>query len=246
MLSGAAAFASTAAIGCVGFDEGGGDDEEVLDDEPAPALAPRHDHIFFIEAKSFIRPIASDMIGSFGDPIADFSLGLLASATNAQFSEDPTTGAQAAAQFRVWAHVRLDVICTGSTPELTLLEPASDVGFEGPLEGELDPLHFRSTTFGTFAFQAAGRPHALAEPAFLAVHPRTNRTIWYSVKGHVVCDSDARASIVLDEVTNTRFPSLRIWSEHVERGQIGPETLIFDIAQGKFTELWSLPAPPAF
>jgi hypothetical protein len=240
----AASITTTTSTACVDFGEGGDLDEEVLDDEPVPAVVPAHDHIFFIEAKSFIRVITSDMVGSFGDAFEDFNLGLLAAATNAQFSEEPATGERTAAQFRVWAHVRLDVICTGTTPLLTLLEPSTDVGFEGPLQGELDPLQFRSTTSGAFAFQAAGRPNAIAEPAFLAVHPRVNRTIWYSVSGHVVCDDNAEASIVLDQVTNTNFPSLRIWSTHITRGQILPETLIVDRAQGQFTELWSLPTPP--
>lgn len=238
---------TTTSMACVDFDGGADlDDEEVLEEEPVPAVVPAHDHIFFIEAKSFIRVITDDMVGSFGDTFEDFNLGLLAAATNAQFSENPATGDRAAAQFRVWAHVRLDVICTGTTPAMALLEPSTDVGFEGPLQGELDTLQFRSTTAGAFSFQAAGRPNVVAEPAFLAVHPRVNRTIWYSVRGHVVCDENAEASIVLDQVTNTNFPSLRIWSTHITRGQILPETLILDRAQGQFTELWFLPAPPPF
>jgi hypothetical protein len=48
--------------------------------------------------------------------------------------------------------------------------------------------------------------------------------IWYSVRGHVACDSNAEASIVLDEITNTRFPSLRIWETHVTQGKSSPSS----------------------
>lgn len=231
---------STSLFGCA-LDEDGLEDEPDL--EEAEAAVPRA-HLFFLEAKSFIAPISSSMVGTLGDPITDAALSALAAATNAAFSENPTTGEHRAGQFRVWAHVELDVVCDGTRATVRLTDAQTDVGFEGPFKGELDPLS-ASVTGTFFSFQAGGRPHAAVEPTFQAVYPRTNRTIWYRVDGHVTCDASSEAFITLDSVTNTDFPSLRVFATRVSGGVILPEAQIFQWTQGKFTELWFLlPKPP--
>jgi hypothetical protein len=232
---------STSLSGCA-FDEDGLEDEPEIEEAEA-AVRPRA-HLFMVEAKSFIAPIASSMVGTLGDPITDAALNALAVATNASFSENPTTGAHSAGQFRVWAHVELDVICDGTRATMMLANPLTDVGFEGPLKGELDSIS-ASATGSSFSFQAAGRPHQFVEPTFQAVYPRTNRTIWYRVDGHVACDQNSEAFITVDSVTSTDFPSVRVFASRITGGVVLPEAQIFEWRQGKFTELWFLlPKPP--
>lgn len=217
---------------------------EDLAGEDAPAIAPRK-HQFFIDAKNFIREIPSSEIGSLGNPIVDAQLSLLAAATNAAYSELPTTGNRFASTYRVFAHVRLDVTCTGSAVNMVLSEPASDVGFEGPFQGALEPLQLQASASGKFVFRAAGRPNLIAEPVFQAIQLRSNRHIWYQVRGHVACTPQGFAQLFIDEVQNTAFPSLRVWAQHAEGLFTDPEAMLVDRVQGKFSSLWSLaPLPP--
>jgi hypothetical protein len=240
-------FTALTLTGCVeGAETEDTTDETEAVDEAEAALPPRRATTFIVESKSFIAPIPANMIGSFGNFFQDTALQAFAATTNAGFSENPTTGAKSAKQFRVWGHVELDVVCNGSTVQsIQLLNPATDVGFEGPLKGEIDPI--KSSAAGkSFSYQVSGRPNILAEPSFQAVHSRTNRTIWYRVNGHVSCDASAAAFLTIDSVPNTNFPSVRVFATRVSGGVIAPEGKVYEEIQGKFIELWSLPPVPAF
>jgi hypothetical protein len=236
---------SSSVFACMdGVDDAVIDEDQAFDD--AYALVPRRASTFIIESKSFIANIADSMVGSFGLPDVDENLFALAGATNLAFSENPLTGAQNKAQFRVWGHIELDVVCDGATViSNTLLFPKTDVGFEGFLKGELDAIQSRVS--GTaFSYQVSGRPNIVAEPAFQLVFPRTNRTIWYRVNGHVSCNANAEAFVTVDSVQNTAFPSVRVFATRVSGGVFAPEGKIFERMQGKFTELWRLAAVPRF
>jgi hypothetical protein len=223
------------------------DDEAALEDlDSAEAeAAVSRTHTFTVESKSYIAPISNAMVGSLG-PLIDPQLHLFAAATNFGFSENPTTGAKALEQYRIWGHVELKVTCVGTSATMSLRNPATDAGFEGPLKGEIDPI--QTSASGTaFSYQVGGRPHILTEPGFLAVFPRFNRTIWYRVNGHVACDAASQATLTIDSVVNTKFPSVRIWAKRTTVGGASvPEAQIFQRVQGKFTELWFLANKPAF
>ncbi len=207
---------------------------------------PRRSHLFVVRSKGFIAPISNDRIGSVGGTIADAALYAFAKATNLNFSENPTNGSSSSGQFRLWAQVFLDVTCDGSAASLKLTDPDTDAGYEGPLKAETDPLKTDFYPTGAFAYQAQGRPASAAEPAFQAVHARTNSTIWYKVQGRVICNDYGGATLHFDAVTTTKFPSFRLWVTQLSDGRDGKEALIVDRGQGNFSELWSLPAAPAF
>ena len=223
--------------------------------EPSPARCTaignprpggRQRHLFVIRTKGFIAPITNETLGSLGGTVADAALYTFSAATNASFSEDPQDGSSTTNQYRLWAQVYLDVQCVGSTTQMQLTDAASDAGYEGPLKAEVDPLQTDYTTGGRFAFQAQGRPNKYAEPPFQAIQRRSNNTIWYKVEGGVRCDGNGNASLDLSNVTTTKFPSFRLWSTQQSGGRSAGEKRLVDRAQGNFSELWSLPAAPAF
>lgn len=212
--------------------------------ETADAITPIRDHVFDINAKSYIAFIPSTEVGSFGNIFSDAALATLVAATNAAYSEDPLTGNPDAEQYRVFGSVRLKVRCTGTTVQMTLTGLSTAGGFEGPFRAEVLPLNARFTEDGTFGFLAQGKPNPAVEPAFQAIHARSNTIIWYSVSGHVTCDEAAQAGLFIDDVTSTNFPSVRVWATHASEGRTDAEALLASRAQGKFTGLWSLETPP--
>lgn len=223
--------------------------EEQTEDGPAALAggnAPRQSHLYVIRTKGFIAPITNETLGSLGGRLADAGLYAFSSVTNQQFSENPRDGSSSSGQYRLWAQVFLDIKCAGTTVTMQLTDPATDAGYEGPLRARFDPLKTDYTTDGKFAFQAQGRPHPAAEPPFQAIASRNNNTIWYKVQGHVTCDRNAEATLHLDGVTTTKFPSFRLWVTEYSGGREGAEQLVVDRPQGNFSELWSLPAPPPF
>jgi hypothetical protein len=230
--------------GCIDSGDELDDTADTATDESA-AIAPRR-HTFFLDAKSFIRNIPATQLGTLGSPARDFALEQLRGVTNSLFSELPANGDPGASTFRVYGHLQLGVTCTGSVINLTTQGAFSDVGFEGPLRGELLPFKSRTTTGGSFAFQAAGAPNILAEPPFQGILPRTNRHIWYRIDGHVTCDSAGAARLFIDKVTNTNFPSVRVWATHSEGTRFDREALLVERLQGTFSELWRLARVPAF
>jgi hypothetical protein len=220
-------------------------DEDVGDSNSAVTQAPRRRHLFVVRTKGFIAPITNATLGTLGGTIADAGMYALSSATNAQFSEDPPDGGRESGQYRLWAQVFLDVQCVGTNVTMKLTDADTDAGYEGPLKAEFDRLQTRSNEEGRFSYQAQGRPHPAAEPGFQLIKERQSNTIWYNVKGNVTCDADAEATLHLEKVTTTKFPSFRLWvTQHSGVGRTGAEKLIIDRKQGNFSELWSLPQPP--
>jgi hypothetical protein len=219
--------------------------EESDDSQAAVTQAPQKRHLFVVRTKGFIAPITNATLGSLGGSVADAALYAFSSATNAQFSENPRDGSKTSGDYRLWAQVFLDVKCVGNKVTMELTDADTDAGYEGPLKAGFDPLSTLSNAGGRFSYQARGRPHPAAEPAFQAIASRESNTIWYSVKGHVTCDAQAEATLHLDQVTTTKFPSFRLWvTQHSGFGRAGSEELIVDRKQGNFSELWSLPPPP--
>ena len=232
-----ACCATTSIVGCGAPGEDAGETDGALS-------APVRDHVFDVNAKSYIAFIPSNQIGSFGNIFSDAALATLVAATNTAYSEDPQTGNPDAEQYRVFGSVRLNVRCTGTTVQMTLSALSTDGGFEGPFRAEVVPLKVRSTVNGTFGFLARGKPNPAVEPAFQSIHARTNSDIWYAVSGHVTCDAAAQAGLFIDKVTSTNFPSVRVWATHASGGRTDAEALLASRAQGKFTGLWSLETPP--
>jgi hypothetical protein len=227
-------------VGCATSAE----EEESTGDAVTESNAPRRAHLFVIRTKGFIAPITN--VGDVGSVTGNIALKAFAVATNASFSEDPKDGyGPTDTGYRLWAELQLDVRCVGSTVTMTVEKAGTDAGYEGPLKAEFDPLRFATTRGGKFYYQARGRPHPAAKPAFDAVASRTNTTIWYEVSGNVTCDADADATLHLDQPVTTPFPSFRLWVTQHSGGREGAEALIVDRPQGAFSELWSLPDPPA-
>lgn len=237
---------SLAVAGCV---DGEGPDAADEDSQGANAEAgvPSRSHLFLIDAKSYIAPIPNNKIGSLStfDPVQDAKLKALAVATNVAYSENPKTGAHDAEQFRVWSHLTIDVTCIGSSIRTFLAGRQADVGLEGPFEGVLDQLQATVTDNGSFALLGAAEPNPVVEPTFQIIHPRSTSKIWYKVKGHVFCDQNAQAFVVLDGVTQSNFPSVRVWATRVSGGAIQPEELLYTYQQGLMTGLWALEPKPA-
>jgi len=206
----------------------------------------RQRHLFIIRTKGFIAPITNETLGDLGSRAANAALYTFSIATNANFSENPPNDSRDSGQYRLFAQVYLDVTCNGSSPSMQLTDPDTDAGYEGPLKAGVDTLQTDYFADGRFAFQAQGRPHPAAEPAFQAIKRRTNNTIWYKVGGSVTCDGYGNATLNLGNAITTKFPSFRLWVTQSSNGQLRGTDLVVDRPQGNFSELWFLPAPPAF
>jgi hypothetical protein len=219
------------------------EEEESTADAVTQVDAPRRAHLFVIRTKGFIARITD--VGDVGSVAGNIALQAFSIATNASFSEDPKDGhGPTDTGYRLWAELQLDVRCVGGTVTMTVDKSGTDAGYEGPLKAERDPLRVATTKGGKFYYQARGRPHPAAKPAFDAVASRTNTTIWYEVSGTVTCDENADATLHLDPPVTTPFPSFRLWVTQHSGGREGAEALIVDQPQGALSELWSLPDPP--
>ena len=99
---------------------------------------------------------------------------------------------------------------------------------------------------GSFGLVSSGHPNPFLEPAFQAFRPRARADIWNKLTAQITCGVDNRgmptASLALT-ATFTRFPSHKIWRR--APANAAAPLLLFNRAQGSFSNLWWLPAVPA-
>jgi outer membrane protein OmpA-like peptidoglycan-associated protein len=146
--------------------------------------------------------------------------------------------------YRLYSELTVRVSCAGGAiTAATLLRPGpdTDVGLECvPGVGCLTPPAMAITGLrgvGTPAgfdltWTGAGHPHTLAEPAFLAVCPRTSSLIWHRVAMRAVC-TPGGVGLTLT-LQGSSFPSHVLFVNGVP---------LIRTPQGVFSELWE--ADPA-
>jgi RHS repeat-associated protein len=194
---------------------------------------------FRIVAKSFIQPIGPvpGIPPGFSWNISQWTM--LWTATNLAFRENPWTDIRDGI-YRLYSKQNLHVCCSNSQITWARITPLrTDVGSEPPrpLLGliALQPppmLTARAIGVGpnniAVSWIGAGRPHALAEPAFQAVWPRTSKYIWHNVGCSVSCVGD-NAVLSLHSFNGSAFPTHRLWVNNVP---------IITLPQGQYRALW--------
>lgn len=85
-----------------------------------------------------------------------------------------------------------------------------------------------SLTSATVTWKTWGRPNLLAEPGMQWIAFRTSVNIWHEVKVKITCNKGKPVFRVLS-FRGSRYPSRRLWKNG---------TLIRDVPQGSFSDLW--------
>ena len=212
-------------------------------------------HMFKVQTKGFIAPVSA--IGTLpGVTGRNLRLKAFAKVTNLNFSENPPDGEKGSEQYRLWAQMELEAVCTnGTLSSFKIASKDTDAGFEPSskrlrriaMRAETDSLVAKADKNGHFYYQASGRPPLVAEPAFQSVARRASNTIWYTVEGQVSCkpNNDADINIPRDSVHVTSFPTTRLWVTKTSQNFEGyPAKLVHEFAQGDFADLWRLPEIP--
>lgn len=207
----------------------------------ALTLAPAEtkSETFKIEVKSFIMPVKFAGVHT-------IEAGILAAITDANFSENPQSGARSARDFRLWSSAELDVQCNGDRiKSARISEGQIDTGTEVfvleakgelALPAELYNLKSdNSTKIRRFRWEMKGRPHAATLAAFYVHDYRRCVWIWHRVEGELTCAA-GKPTVELS-LAGSRFPSHRVWVNG---------KLSFFQEQGPFEYLWSCsPTNPA-
>ncbi len=125
-------------------------------------------------------------------------------------------------------------------------------GNEGPpalgIKGVVNPIATRNNILanGSFGYVLSGRPNAVVEPAFQLFRARATTDIWNRVTGVISCGVDTRGlptATVNTTLLATLFPSHKLW---YRTPMAAPAPiLLFNMAQGAFSNLWFLPPVPA-
>jgi hypothetical protein len=204
-----------------------------------------------IAAKSFIKKIIVDEVIP-GQPLPATSsqrLGFdhlvggrvhaleFALATDALFSENPTTRFKETDDYRLWSELKLIVQCAGSTIRwLETPRPTVAFGREGPLDaaGKLaEPITVEATpslpdaSSVRIEYTVMGRPNLAALASFNAIKPRTCSWIWHRVSARIACVSSQLN--VFATIQGSNFPSHRLWTN---------EIVSTNIEQKSFDRLW--------
>jgi hypothetical protein len=195
-----------------------------------------------IVVKSYIAPIGWNAGAPYCgvlDPTTHAKLRTLALATDAAFSENPTTDAKDK-RYRLYSSRAFTVTCSGGrivgamstsldTDAGTECIPRTSACLQPPppiVSGVTAGLS--SPTKFQFSWTAKGRPHLAAEPGFQLICPRTSVYIWHTISGWIECaGGKPRVNIRL---VGSRFPTHRAFVN----GVIWRPT----IPQGPFSNLW--------
>lgn len=162
-----------------------------------------------------------------------FLLEMLATATDAQFNENPANGSRDR-HYRLFSSCQFTVVWEGARILAAVPSPlVTDIGMEGPLQPP--PLVASPVTVSptggsvvTFSWTGKGRPHLLAEPAFQNVQLRTSVFIWHIVEGQI--DVSSGAPVTTLRIRGSQFPSHRAF--------VNGAPLLPDLPQGPFSKLW--------
>ena len=193
-----------------------------------------------VTAKSFIALIDNNVgtMTGIGDmwPVGPMVprqtlLNALAAATDAAFNEDPRNTARDK-RYRLFTRCSFNIIFQDQKILSVSTLMQSDGGKEGPLQPP--PLIVTPVTlspngesFVTFSWEAKGRPHKAAEPAFDAIKHRTSVFIWHRIEGKI--DVSSGTAVTTVSIDGSQFPSHRVFVGH---------DIVSTVHQGPFTNLW--------
>jgi outer membrane protein OmpA-like peptidoglycan-associated protein len=207
-------------------------------------------------AKSFINiigskigplPCAPGLISStvVGTPSATVlkigELKALAAITDLSYHENPTTDRQDGI-YRLFSELSLEIksqsgtllsVNSGSgiiTDVGKECDPGKNVCLVPPSASTVPPLAIRRTGPSTanFFWRIKSRPNRIAEQAFQVICERDAKFIWHFVSGSIDC-SKTSPIIKIHGFQGSQFPSHRLFLNG---------TLIKNIPQGNFTNLW--------
>lgn len=157
--------------------------------------------------------------------------------------EDPSSGAKADANYRLWSEIKADVECSANKITKWSFQPlAHDTGKEFVFlqtSGEISPALSASPSLSgmatvdkvTFKYRMRGQPHAEGNKAMSTAKPRTCTYIWHAVEGSLTC-SNGQPQLTAS-IRASGFPSHRLWVNG-KRAQ--------EIPQGPFKALWACDA----
>jgi hypothetical protein len=234
---------------------------EALDEQVAPPVPPAPPALTFsarYDSKLFIAgvPNCGSLPVGLLQPWKNAAYLAFCKATAATFNENPLTGALAnPLDARIHGSAEAEWRCRVGNP--APIGPASAVAlaaFGGPEPGGLmavaNQVGVRDQLLvnGSYGFVFSGHPDPLAEPIPQAIQPRLRSDVWNHLTASVTCGADGRGlpkATVNYGFTTTLFPSHRVWRITPKMGPRNTEALLFNIAQGALSNLWSLPAIPA-
>lgn len=125
-------------------------------------------------------------------------------------------------------------------------------GPEGPralgIFGVVNPTATRDQIAqnGTMGSVLSGFPHPIVETGFQVQAIRLRRDIFQHLTGAILCATSAQGvplSSIKLTMAHSAFPSHKLWYRSPINA--AAPTLLFNVAQGNFSGLWSLPAVPA-
>lgn len=218
---------------------------------PPPPPPPSHKTATFeMTSKSVILPVGADVgviLRCLIDPLSAGKLlafGLMLD----QSVNDSCETDQKDQNYRLFADFDIDVVHDGTKILASALKgPTTDVGLECfPIikKGCLTPpdvtvvqnkLTRVSDTRVDFVWEVKGRPHVLAEQAFIQICPRTSKFIWHHVKGSIEMAGGAPA--VKASIVGSAFPTHCLF--------LNGKQIDF-VRQGKLARLWDAhPSDPS-
>ena len=210
---------------------------------PPPPPPASNTRVFNVTIKTYIARVGLSY-GSLPIPIltppttraaAYAKLVALAAVTDVQFNENPTNTAVDKG-YRIYSNLNITATCTNNRLSTTH-RLTSDTGKEGPLQAPpaIGLADYKQTNLQTWAFKwyLRAKPHPVAEPAFLAVWPRTNPYIWQKMEGFVSCENN-NPRLVTNLFDGSKFPSHRYWIDAVEKHTKDQQGM---------AELWKLDRP---
>jgi hypothetical protein len=224
---------------------------EVLEKPVEPISTKCDVHEVKLVAKSFIAPIGTSIGVTpcfVSEPLSNLAkLQALATATENITKDNPTDDTKDKS-YRLYSELKFSVTCLNG--KLNIVEtnpPDTDIGSEGGLQppdliiSDAKLTSEDSDTSLHVTWTGKGRPHALAEPGFQLVCPRTSRFIWHTVDAKITCnnkDISVTSSIIGSEFpTHTIFERISCVESGLRRtrGSLKSKT----VKQGPFGALWS-------
>ena len=152
------------------------------------------------------------------------------------FNQNPDSDAKDG-EYRLYGKVEITARCCGSI--LTSYSYKTDKeggrelpGVRGTINMDVDDGRGAwgfSLKSATVTWKTWGRPNLLAEPGMQWIAFRTSVNIWHEGKVKITCNGGKPIFTVLG-FRGSRYPSRRLWEDG---------TLIRDVAQGSFSDLWN-------
>lgn len=189
-----------------------------------------------LTVKSFIKKVDRSSMSADGVPSRERLSALI---VNWDASENPSTPAAEAKDFRLWSQVEAVVTCRGDTVTAWKISDLTHRGgkefgifatetavFENlkVLPGQQGAAERKAVNL---SYAIKGRPNKAGVIMFRNVHPRTCDYIWHRVQAALTCRGGTAQ--LQTQLTGSRFPSHRAWTNEETKGTV---------EQGAFHNLW--------